>query len=210
MIERELNLRTEFGIAWESIGNPAFSTDIAWRGLVAEYSRPGRYYHNLNHILNGLKFLGTTHRDFVSNTLKVAWFFHDLKEKPQDSALCFKYMVHSDVDGPLVGRVTDLIMMTDTHVLTGDVDADKAAIVNADLSILASPEVQYRAYAYAVRAEYAEFTDDEYAIGRMQLLFSFMNRKKIFAGLPQLEQPAKDNIRREWYYWNHVREIKGI
>jgi predicted metal-dependent HD superfamily phosphohydrolase len=101
--------------------------------------------------------------------------------------------------------VRRLILLTKTHRADPD-DHDGCLLLDADLLILGMPEGSYRAYARAIRQEYAWVDDAAYRAGRARVLRSFLERERIYA-TPELhdacEEQARANLNAE------LRELEG-
>jgi len=73
-------------------------------------------------------------------------------------------------------------------------------LLDADLATLAADYDEYNEYAQAIRQEFAFVPEEQYRIGRRQVLTSFLERERIFlteAMYQQHEQAARNNIQRE-------------
>ena len=80
-----------------------------------------------------------------------------------------------------VTRVHHLISATKHGAKSGEEnDADLALLLDLDLSVLAAAPDVYRAYATAIRREYALYPDDVYKPGRMRVLEAFLARDRIY------------------------------
>ena len=101
-------------------------------------------------------------------------------------------------DTPGGERVAQLVLATITHEAGDDLAA--AAFLDADLAILAAPEPAYDAYAAAVRAEYADVTDEGWRAGRGAVLRGLLARDPIYRTPPARERwevAARANLTRE-------------
>lgn len=172
--------------------------DLTFTDLVAQYSAPDRFYHNLEHIqhvLQTAELLQEKTRNAFA--VKLAAWLHDViydskasdnEERSADYArqLCAA-LVLPDADA-----VASLILKTKTHLAENDTDAQ--VLIDADLAILGAGLADYRVYATRIRREYAWVPDADYRAGRRQVLEKFLARPRIFHHLGHLEQPARRNL----------------
>ena len=179
----------------ESLAERSFA-DIA-----AKYSEPGRFYHNLDHVwsvLETVDSLALSVRDFYS--VQMAAWLHDViyDSKAADNeerSADYARRLFQTLSLPPPEHTAELILKTKTHAAEGDPDA--VALLDADLAILGASESLYDAYAGQIRQEYAWVPDEEYRMGRSQVLTGFLQRPRIFSLLTPLEPPARDNLQRE-------------
>ncbi|NJO32913.1 MAG: hypothetical protein HC869_06995 [Rhodospirillales bacterium] len=59
-------------------------------------------------------------------------------------------------------------------------DTDLHLLLDLDLSVLAAGPSRYRAYALAIRREYAAIPDEVYRLGRRRVLERFLSRQQIY------------------------------
>lgn len=171
---------------WKSLG--ARSDGEEWfGGLVAAWSEPQRYYHNLDHLNDCLELLNRYQNLAATPWLiEAALWFHDAVYDPQSgvnneeaSALYARDALEAGgVPEPVILRVSELIHLTRTHEAGSDVDA--ALLCDIDLSILGRPPAVFNAYDRAIRQEYAWVPDREYQQGRSRVLRQFLAREQIF------------------------------
>jgi predicted metal-dependent HD superfamily phosphohydrolase len=98
-----------------------------------------------------------------------------------------------------VRRVSELVLATLDHDTGGGAptDPEKAALVDADLAILASAPDRYRRYVEGVRAEYRHVDDTAFASGRLAVLERLMAREPLFTtprGRSLWEKGARDQV----------------
>jgi predicted metal-dependent HD superfamily phosphohydrolase len=177
--------------------------------LVAAYSAPDRYYHNLDHLDEMFRAVGrlTTITDDVS-PLHLAIWFHDAvydsrakDNEARSAALAETLLGPIGVPQSALDRVRQLVLatahMTDTRPPG---DRETAVLLDADLAILGSSEDRFRRYAADIRREYSWVPDAEYRKGRAQVLEQFLNRPRIFwtdVMHQEAERPARANIQAE-------------
>jgi len=100
---------------------------------------------------------------------------------------------------PLSDRVRELVLATLAHE-TADDDLVAAALLDADLAILATDTTTYDGYVAAVRREYAAIPDELWVVGRAHVLRSFADRPRIYLSTPAVkrwESAARENLSRE-------------
>ena len=152
--------------------------------LLKKYSEPGRHYHDARHVLACLKaldsFPGKIHNH---NAIELAIWFHDSIYDPKasdnelQSAVYFRQEFQAFASG--IEKVERLIMAT-RHSEIEPKEPDERLIVDIDLGILGAPPGRYKLYAEDIRLEYAHVEDDQYRVGRGQVLKSFLGRKQIY------------------------------
>ena len=175
--------------------------DQSFDGVCEHYSGLGRFYHTLDHVEN---VLGTV-ESLASlaphqNAVKLAAWLHDViydsrasdnEERSADYAeqMCENLSIP---DGHLVA---DLILKTKTH--DAGSDADARVLIDADLAILGTDDLSYRAYAQKIRDEYDWVPEPQFRSGRRLVLERFLSRPRIFHLLIHLESTARRNIAAE-------------
>ena len=73
-------------------------------------------------------------------------------------------------------------------------------LLDADLAILAADPAAYREYAAGVRGEYRHLTDDEWRVGRSDVLRRLIERECVYstaAGRRRWEHRARANLASE-------------
>lgn len=172
--------------------------------LLDRWREPHRCYHTVDHlagVLRGLDELAGAGEVFDRDAVELAAWFHDAvyvigaPDNEEQSARLAEEML----DGPLSAAVARLVRVTADHdVRDGDVDA--AALCDADLAILAAQPERYRAYAAAVREEYATVPDDLFRPGRARVLRELLAHRHLFhtaAGRSRWEDAARANLSAE-------------
>jgi len=157
--------------------------DVA-RELLARWGEPHRRYHTVAHlvaVLDALELLfegpGAAPVDADDRVaVQLAAWFHDAvyEGRPGDdeaasAALAERVLAGLDQPAARIVEVVRLVRMTATHSpAPGDRPAELLA--DADLSVLAAPDQEYRAYADAVRQEYAHMPEPLFRAGRAEVL----------------------------------------
>jgi predicted metal-dependent HD superfamily phosphohydrolase len=175
--------------AWRQVAGP--HRTAALERLLGRYREPHRRYHTVDHVatvLNALQEI--THHSSPEavprdpEAVVLAVLFHDVVYDPAA-------MGNEEASAVLAGRCADelgwapyrcghverLVMATAGH--TAD-DPDSAALIDADLAVLAAEPSAYTAYALAVREEYQHVGDEHWAAGRAAVLRGFLAREHVF------------------------------
>jgi predicted metal-dependent HD superfamily phosphohydrolase len=186
------------------------AADTVLTELVAAYAEPHRHYHTLDHIAAVLRLLdehgaGVADQDAI----RLAILFHDAIYDParQDNeaasaALAARQLALLGFPPPLIAKAERFILAT-RHSADAEIapaDADLALLLDLDLAVLAAAWPEYRAYADAIRLEYAVYPDAVYRPGRRRVLESFLARERIYRTerLRALwEAPARANLAHE-------------
>jgi predicted metal-dependent HD superfamily phosphohydrolase len=187
---------------------PASSQKI-FDEIVAAYSSNERHYHNLLHIQQVLKTANVL-KPLALNfpTIQMAIWFHDFVYNPkakdnEEKSAEYAVICLSNLNIPLsiINNVVNIILNTKNHYACPK-DIDSQIMIDSDLSILGSNSLEYKAYARAIRQEYAWVSDTEYQIGRTKILQKFLQRERIYfteIAFQQMETKARDNIKAEVY-----------
>ncbi len=194
---------------WQSTFHPfaidKVAANKAFTDLVAAYSSPNRYYHNLKHIYHVISTIDTLQvytQDLAA--VKLAAWFHDViyntqsqdnEEKSADYAA--KILENLAIPANNINTVHQLILNTKHH--QGN-DLNSQVLLDADLAILAAKPIEYQEYSQAIRKEYAWVSESEYITGRRQVLERFLQRERIYFTplmFDSAEQSARYNLERE-------------
>ena len=190
-----------------SLGAGRQEADRVFADLAEAHSRPGRFYHTLDHIAHVLatvhELLGQA-RNPAAVLLSV--WCHDIVYNPRakdnegrSAGWAAHVLGQLGVDDAIIGQVRRLILLTQTHQAASD-DLDAHILLDADLAILGAAPEEYDQYARAIRREYAWVPEAEYRAGRKAVLESFQKREWIYRTEKlhqRLEATARDNLRRE-------------
>ncbi len=181
--------------------------DLLFRLLTNAYSKPDRYYHNLNHIQQVLATIdrfATQLQDPIA--VKLAAWFHDFvydsqasDNELQSANLASGLLTELNLAPATIDRVHQLILATQGHH-TDAADIDRSIFLDADLAILGTPPDQYQIYARSIRQEYSWVADPDYKIGRTRVLERFLVRDRLFCTdllFDELESIARFNLSQE-------------
>lgn len=201
-VDSDLSLRftsiyNKLGLAWNA--------QQLFRDIYFRYLDNNLPYHNWEHIKAGINLI-YTHWDKLENPALVAMarFFHDIiytigeKNNELLSAKLAQSILESHgMTEHNTRTIRNLISATE-HKNSGNYTMDQQYLMDIDMSILASDPTTYDAYAQNIRIEYAQYPDEIYVPGRIDVLQKFL-QKPIFhtADFAQLESIARTNIERE-------------
>lgn len=190
-----LLLKDQFQRAF--IGAGLKPPDGIFEALAARYSEPGRAYHTLQHISEGLGHLKAVR--VVPPEVPIAWWFHDAIYDPrrddnEEKSAAWAVAVLGKT--PFADKVKQAILATKLGAYASDASA--RLIVDIDIAILAAPEPRFSEYQAQVRREYAHVDDATYRQERLKVLRSFSDRAFIYqsAEFRSLETRARKNIER--------------
>jgi predicted metal-dependent HD superfamily phosphohydrolase len=180
--------------------------DRVFKLLVTAYTQPDRHYHNLNHIDRVIAILNRF-SDFQNPcAVYFAAWFHDFIYDSQasdneiKSAMAARDLLASLGELPAtIERVSSLILATQGHK-TEPLDRDLSIFLDADLAILGTDSVIYRAYQQSIRHEYSWVSDIAYQSGRICVLESFLQRDRLYQTellFNELESIARRNLQEE-------------
>lgn len=178
--------------------------------LRSRYAEPWRGYHDWRHIEEMLAQIGAADREapFVDIEATVlAALFHDAVLVPlaHDNEEASAKLA-GELLGPAVphvdhARVARLIRLTAAHgkLGPGDVDADEARFLDADLAIVASEPERFAAYEAGVAKEYEALPAELFAAGRRTFLRGLLEKPALFLSpffRLRLDAAARANLRR--------------
>jgi predicted metal-dependent HD superfamily phosphohydrolase len=196
---------------WEDalrpFGTPADTAGEAYLDLIARYTEPGRFYHNLTHlceVLRAVESFQTGSNDLTGVHL-AAWF-HDAvydsrasDNEERSARLAEAVLPGLGVPPDTVAAVSRLVQLTKAHDAPPG-DADAAVLLDSDLAILGARARRYDQYARDIRREYAWVPKDQFIERRARVLRGFLGRERIYRTerlYRAREGPARANLRRE-------------
>lgn len=154
----------------------------AFGHLVARYSEPTRFYHNLVHIRHGLDVI----EEHMALTLdlhavRLAFWFHDViynskakDNEVQSADFAANELQRLGASHALCLRVHKLVIATKHSVPLES--PDEVFITDVDLTSLGGRASDYNAYSEAIRKEYEWVPIDTYRKGRTKILEGFLDR----------------------------------
>ena len=179
-------------------------TNQVFSEIVKLYSTDDRYYHNLLHIQRVLDVANTLKSLAINFTaIEMAAWFHDVIYDPQandneekSAKFASDSLISFNIPQATIDRVVSLILQTKNHHAPLE-NIDSQILLDADLSILGAEELEYMAYAQAIRQEYFWLSETEYRVGRKRVLQDFLQRNRIYftdKGCQMFELKARENI----------------
>lgn len=164
--------------------------------LVERWSDERRHFHDLRHLATVLhrvdEFSQETHNPHL---VRLAAWYHGAvftvdkadtyalkggEQTPAGAELARKELPHLGVPSANADRVAALVDSLLRHLPpAGDVDAQ--VLNDADLSMLACEPQRYKAYAQAVRAEYAHIPARDFLRARIRILERLLQRGSLYS-----------------------------
>lgn len=211
MVPPELltHLEQGWGRLMDRYRMPPAAGESVFRLLVAVYSAPDRYYHNLDHLTEMFRVVARlTASTEDPGVVQLAVWFHDAVYDPRakdnearSAELAVTLLRLVGVPRPELDRITRLIHATSHRPdFRPPDDRETAILLDADLAILGAGEERYRQYAEAIRREYAWVPDPAYSKARAKVLENFLGRPRIFCTdlmHEEAEGPARANLEAE-------------
>jgi predicted metal-dependent HD superfamily phosphohydrolase len=167
------------GCRWNTEQVAAHLTEELREDLLARWSETHRKHHTITHLhemLDAVGLLADAGIEFDREAVELAAWFHDAiyeigRDDNEDrSAQLARELLASS---PMRDEIARLVLVTKTHKVAND-DINGAVLSDADLSVLGSEPLRYRAYAAAVREEYADVPDEVFKPARVQVLSSLL------------------------------------
>jgi len=134
----------------------------------------------------------------------LALWFHDAvydtragDNEERSAALAKECLDEAGVSGLISNAVVDLVMATKSHECSGNADA--AAMLDIDLSILGQSEERFLEYEEQIRKEYAWVPKMIFGPKRAEILEGFLLRERIYKTawfFDKYEEKARRNIER--------------
>ncbi|RYH19695.1 hypothetical protein EON65_25660 [archaeon] len=162
-------------------------SESVWQIISTHYSESHRHYHNLEHIYEMFTNLDLVDNIFTLNdrdVVEFAIFFHDIIYDPsainneEASAQLFQHLLSSHLPEDTIDKVFRYIEATKAHNCDDLSDLDLCMFLDLDLLILASAPERYLRYAQSIRQEYLVYSDEDYRVGRIRVLQSFLHPDK--------------------------------
>lgn len=214
----EPDARTELAelrAAWTSLARDLglrSPTEDLRDDLLRRWSEPRRAYHSTAHLAAVLRTLDELHApESAPAEARAAAWFHDAvydgaagEDEERSARLAERSLTDTGLAPDRAGRVADMVRATAGHIdpsnETASVDGATAALLDADLAVLAAPAATYDAYAAGVRAEHADVDDAAFATGRARVLRTLLGRSVLFhtaSARTRFEAAARANLTRE-------------
>ena len=182
----------------------AHLTEDLREDLLARWSESHRKHHTVTHLhemLDAIGELADAGLDFNREAVELAAWFHDAiyeidrDDNEERSADLARELLATS---PMRDEVARLVSVTKTHKVADD-DINGGVLCDADLSVLGSAPYRYRAYAEAVRDEYADVPDDVFKNARAQVLTSLLEGQLFHTepGRSRWDERARRNVAEE-------------
>ena len=178
----------------------------AGEDLLRRYAEPHRRYHDTHHLADVLHSLDRlAGHTPPPEPVVLAAYFHDAVYDPRaddneerSADLAARALPRLCAPRAVTATVTRLVRLTATHHPDPD-DPEGGMLCDADLAVLGSEPERYRAYAAAIREEYAHVDDPGFRKGRTDVLRR-LRGMQLFStreGRRRWQQPAERNIATE-------------
>ncbi|QVQ55151.1 metal-dependent phosphohydrolase [Spiractinospora alimapuensis] len=175
--------------------------------VLRRYGEPHRRYHTPTHLCAVLRAVDALASACVDvSAVRMAAWFHDAvykgaagTDEEESAQLALRLLPQVGVEPSRVDDVARLVRLTATHAPTSS-DADGQVLCDADLSILGAAREEYRAYADAIRQEYAHVPTPLFREGRIRVLRTLGDRTPLFhtpLARKWWEESARRNIAAE-------------
>jgi predicted metal-dependent HD superfamily phosphohydrolase len=183
----EQALRSRWREHTRPLGLAEAEVAAAFADLVRRHGEAHRAYHTLahtRHVLDVIDFIAEHERVDDPVAVRLAAWFHDAVYEPgkdDNEARSAKFAAEVLTDWQIppdrVAHVHGLILATAHHLAE---TSDEAALVDADLAILASDPDTYGVYTRAVRVEYQHLDEAAWRQGRSAFLRGMLERDPLF------------------------------
>lgn len=190
--------------------------------IIKKYNEAHRYYHNLNHIKHLLGLFNTYQSEIINKEIILfSIWFHDViydpkrKDNEEKSAdFTNKVLSNLTINKILIKEITNNIISTKNHIDSNiRNNSDLAYFLDFDLAILASDYNEYLIYSENIRKEYFHITDNQYLLGRINVLNHFLKKDLLFKTKTfnhKYNKKAHKNINKELDILKNKAEIYGL
>jgi predicted metal-dependent HD superfamily phosphohydrolase len=178
---------------------------VGW--VLEQHEAQGRAHHNVRHLQDMLAFAASRQyaverKDFCDwKVVNGAILFHDIDPSEERSAEIAKEKLAPYLTPEQLDKVVAYILDSEKHEPSDPEDPDLLLFLDADMAILGWPPEAYDEYAANIREEYRQYSDEEYAAGRREVLQGFLDDREHIYLIPavreELEDQARENIARE-------------
>lgn len=200
-----MDLAGRFADAVTEVGGSPQAAVIS--DLLRRWAEPHRSYHNLDHlgVVLDVADAWPGYADDI-DLVRLALFFHDAVYDPRaadneerSADLATAQLTRCGVPPAACAEVHRLVRLTAGHRVEPS-DRNGSLMADADLAVLAWDWPSYRAYAQAIRAEYAHVPDEQFRAGRTAVLEGLLALPALYRIAPlraQWEAKARANVKRE-------------
>ncbi len=172
---------------WRSVVGPSDKARAAAEALLTRWAEPHRRYHDVAHlqaVLAAIDVLAADADD--ADAVRLAAWFHDAvyEGRPGDdeeasARLAEEMLPPLGVPAGRVAEVARLVRLTTTHDPAPG-DRNGAVLCDADLSVLGGEPQSYAAYASSIRAEYRHIPDEQFRLGRSEVLQRLLAHDRLY------------------------------
>ena len=206
-----------------------FGSDVLWQELAYAYSAPPRAYHTLSHVaFMFAQYDRVEARLAYPVAVRAAVWFHDFvyltdaDAYPRNelrSAEAMRSRCADRLPEAGVALAAEMILATTAHRPDSAYFSPNPAarsdcehFLDVDLAILACAPAQVRAFDDAVRDEFRQYADAEFAVGRLRVLSALLARPRIYfsAAFESYEPAARVNLRRLIERWEKPALGQGV
>lgn len=170
--------------------------------IIVNYNEAHRHYHNLTHIRR-LFNTATRHNIYLTDTQRVAIFFHDIIYDPksstneEDSVTRMRELCRAETpeDEIVLNNAEQIILYTKHHVFP---EVETAIVLDLDLHELGADWDRFVYNDKNIRKEYSFVSDEQWVVGRGDFMEKMLNRPHIFNTAlfrQQYEETARYNIK---------------
>lgn len=178
-------VQARWNTAWHQLGATPPEEGI-FNQLLACYTAPHRFYHNLQHLDECFRLLdATAHLTENPYEIELALWFHDAiynthrhDNEEQSAIWAEKVLLDNGIKISRVTRIKNLILSTDHRSLPQS--NDTKYLVDIDLAILAAPEPRFIEYECQIRQEYNWVSEEIFIEERTNILRLFLEREYIY------------------------------
>lgn len=217
-------LEHQWTALWERLAKrcckaEAFDLKAVQRGgkrLRKAYASRGRHYHTQAH-LSALFVLWQQHHHALRDpdTVALAIWYHDAvyQSLRKDNEKRSAQWAQRDLSawGLAAEKIKTVVKMIEVtahhHQVPEPVNHDLLWFLDFDLNILSAPPETYSRYVEQVRKEYRWVPEALYRQGRVKVLKTMLAADFIYhtpTFRQQKERQARENVRKEIAYWNHL------
>jgi predicted metal-dependent HD superfamily phosphohydrolase len=199
-----VDVRESWNHLWQRLPARVVPAEV-FDELVALYSAPERFYHNLSHIADCLQVFELAKSYSIHpDEVRVAIWFHDAiydtkgSGNEQKSAEWASSVIkQAGVSKDVARRVSQMILVTCHSKEVAGVD--ERVMADVDLSILGKEGGIFWEYEDNIRREYAWVPERVFKQKRTEILRGFLNREYIYhldVYRNKFEDTARENIKK--------------
>lgn len=196
--------------------------DSYYDTIIGYYSLEDKYYHNLKHIQNLLKYLNDFELDFNDKLmLELSIWFHDIIYDPKSinnefySAIYFDDFIRNSGNFDAYHIINDIIyniILSTKHDNSAKTRLEK---IMCDIDLRELAEDWYIDNSYKIKKEYSHLSNEEWKRGRIDFINKFLNKDRIYLTdeyYNLYETKARLNLTKEKEYLisdEYFRKIKN-